>query len=645
MQSNGAQARESLRRPRDLLRRDEISQCWGLALVAIFVAGLLLVGVAGARSHAELLRQERLMSRLQAVQYAAEQASHMPSDSPAAMNVSLADLAAQYGLEYCVFVDAQGQVLASAEPTEVGQRWALADRIPLAPTLVTHGPPRQTNVNGEEIIALSAPVTDEMNSTHGAVHAGYSTADLGLSAALLSRSLGPPALVSLALLLGAYHFFRRSMRPLSRVRDRLLSLPETGLATQLHELGIDGLPSPVTNAWNRLIDLAEELRSAVCAEDSRKRLAEALSSRDAGQVRELIDWMPDGVLLVDEFGQVSLINRACRTLALAATDDPVGKPATGLSRDGELNEVIARLTSAQSRNQRVTVYHTLEHAGISTTLAITVVHPASEKGPRGTMLVLHDASQQKQAEKARDEFLHQMTHEFRTPLSNIRAYTETLMEDILEDRDAQRECLNVINSEARRLGRLVEEVLTASQLEVGTARLRLSLVDFAKLLSQSVLDQQATADEKGIELSLKLPPKVPKIQGDKDRLAVVMNNLLGNAIKYSPKGASVKVECETQGRHMVVSVSDTGMGIAAEELDKVFEKFYRSQSEDVQNIPGTGLGLATARQIVRLHGGDIAVTSAPGQGSTFTVTLPVYEVGEVTRTGARAQEAVGTGAE
>ena len=110
-------------------------------------------------------------------------------------------------------------------------------------------------------------------------------------------------------------------------------------------------------------------------------------------------------------------------------------------------------------------------------------------------------------------------------------------------------------------------------------------------------------------------------------------------------GATVKVECESHGRHMVVAVADTGMGIAADELDKIFEKFWRSQREDVQNLPGTGLGLATARQIVRLHGGDIAVASTPGEGSRFTVTLPVYEVGEATRAGARSQETVGSAAE
>jgi two-component system phosphate regulon sensor histidine kinase PhoR len=188
----------------------------------------------------------------------------------------------------------------------------------------------------------------------------------------------------------------------------------------------------------------------------------------------------------------------------------------------------------------------------------------------------------------------------------------------------------VINSEARRLGRLVEEVLTASQLEVGTARLRLGQVDLARLLQQSVQDQQATADEAEMELSLELPPRVPKVQGDKDRLSVVLNNLLGNAIKYSPKGAAIRVTCNVSGRELVIAVSDTGMGMPPEEHERVFEKFWRGERDDVRNKPGTGLGLATARQIARLHGGDITVQSEPGKGSTFTVTLPVYEVDEFT---------------
>jgi signal transduction histidine kinase len=187
------------------------------------------------------------------------------------------------------------------------------------------------------------------------------------------------------------------------------------------------------------------------------------------------------------------------------------------------------------------------------------------------LVIIRDVSQQLRAEKAREEFVAQVTHEFRTPLTNIRAYTETLSSGMFEDKQTINECYNVINKETRRLSRLIEDILSISQLEVGSIELQLDNVDLRTLLTESVRDVRGLADEKNIDVQLVLPAKLETIRGDRDKLAVVVNNLLGNAIKYTNAGGNVVVGCQTNADSVVITVKDNGIGITPEDQPRVFE--------------------------------------------------------------------------
>ena len=221
--------------------------------------------------------------------------------------------------------------------------------------------------------------------------------------------------------------------------------------------------------------------------------------------------------------------------------------------------------------------------------------------------------------------MSQVTHELRTPLTNIRAYAETLSSGVFDDPKVITECYNVIMKETRRLSRLIEDILSISQLEVGTIQLRVDDVDLRTLMTESVRDLRALADEKQIDMQLSLPSKLPVIRGDRDKLAVVVNNLLGNALKYTQSGGSVRVGCQVSAEEVLITVKDTGMGIDPKDHDRIFEKFQRGSSPDVEEITGTGIGLTTAREIARRHGGDIVVMSSKGDGATFVVHIPVRE--------------------
>jgi two-component system sensor histidine kinase VicK len=238
------------------------------------------------------------------------------------------------------------------------------------------------------------------------------------------------------------------------------------------------------------------------------------------------------------------------------------------------------------------------------------------------LALILDVSQQVRADKAREEFVSQVTHELRTPLTNIRAYTETLSSGMFEDPQVITECYNVITKETRRLSRLIEDVLSVSQLEVGTMQLVMDQVDLGELLDESVRDVRGIAESKNIAIELILPAKLDPVTADRDKLAVVINNLLGNALKYTPDNGNVTMSCKAGEGGVRISVRDTGIGIDPQDQERIFEKFQRAQDEAVLAETGTGIGLTTAREIAQQHGGDIAVVSKKGEGATFTLTLP-----------------------
>jgi signal transduction histidine kinase len=193
---------------------------------------------------------------------------------------------------------------------------------------------------------------------------------------------------------------------------------------------------------------------------------------------------------------------------------------------------------------------------------------------------------------------------------------------MFEDPKVIAECYNVITKETRRLSRLIEDILSVSQLEVGSIELRVDSVDLKALLTESLRDVRGIAEEKNIDVQLVLPAKLEPTRGDRDKLAVVINNLLGNAIKYTPKDGNVIVGCQVNADSVVLTFKDNGYGIDPKDHARIFEKYQRGTEPEVQQERGTGIGLYTAREIVRRHGGDIELISARQKGSTFMVKLP-----------------------
>jgi len=466
---------------------------------------------------------------------------------------------------------------------------------------------------------FSAPVPKAGGGAAGTLRLTFHFGQPPLPGAALLRDCAVVGLVALLGFLALYRLLRRHLRPLDAIQRNLHSYA-SGLEREFVALSLSDSLGHIAQCWNHMIDQVQRLREQGVASPAPDPAGDALRRFESRMLLSLLDRLPLGLLRFGADQRVTYANAVAGRLLGRSAQELVGLPLSEVLDE----DVRAPLVGAYSRaTAAMSIDRKRGPEEQQTTLRFGLI-PAPPSCPDCEALVtIEDVSHLQEADRARDNFLYHVTHELRTPLTNIQAYAETLTGPGFDDEQTRRECYNVIISETRRLSRLVEDILNVSQLEVGTARIEVGEVDLVRLLRQIVQDHLGAADEKQIDLTLKLAPKVPKIQGDKQRLSVLITNLVGNALKYTPNGGRVAVTLEVHERSLEIAVADNGIGIAPEDQPHVFEKFYRAASPEVQAIKGTGLGLAIAREVARLHGGDIRLESTPGQGSKFTVELPL----------------------
>ncbi|MFG0307309.1 MAG: sensor histidine kinase [Phycisphaerales bacterium JB040] len=366
-------------------------------------------------------------------------------------------------------------------------------------------------------------------------------------------------------------------------------------------------------AWNALLEELEALRIERLERESADPEELRLAAVDAAA-----SGLPIGLLVYESAESPVYENAAAlhmrQALGLGAEADveaPGASEVLGVIRgvcDGERSSRWSRVIEPSS--------------GADSVLRVTV-RPVGVQERRHAVVLIEDVTQQHHAEQARASFVARATHELRTPLTNIRLYADQAVELADDDPAEQARALNVINQESRRLERLVGDMLNSAEIESGSLSLRADDVRLDALLTDLRDDYQAQAKQRGIELVFDLPPRMPVLHADREKLALAMHNLVGNALKYTDKGGTVRVSCETEGDGSLrFRVADTGFGISPEDQPRLFDPYFRSGDERVRHVTGTGIGLSLARDVVRLHGGDISVESVLNEGSTFTMSIP-----------------------
>jgi signal transduction histidine kinase len=483
-------------------------------------------------------------------------------------------------------------------------------------------PPRTAGpaTGGDGTAVATAPVRTPTGKPAGTLRIETNASGYPEWPAYLLWTWGIAAAVTLLVFTVVYHRLRRHLRPMAAIERNLQSYAG-GIEKELTALTLSDSLGSVARSWNLLLEHLGELQRQQHAAAQTGPARDVLARFESTVFRRLVDRLPFGVLCVRGDHHISYANASAAALLRRPPEQLVGVSVNDAVGDPAIAQALVGVQTRGGVGSAID--QTWQDGDQEATLRFRVL-PISDQ-PRGgeALVTVEDIGQLREDQRARDNFLYHVTHELRTPLTSIHAYVETLTKPGFDDEQTRKECYNVIISETRRLSALVENILSISQLEVGTARLDVGDVDLVRLIRQMVQDNLGAADEKHIDLTLKLPPKAPKIRGDKQRLAVLLTNLLGNAIKYTAEQGKVQVTVAVGEQCVQMAVSDTGVGIAPEDQAHVFEKFYRAADERVQMVTGTGLGLAIAREVARLHGGEIRLQSELGKGSTFTVELPL----------------------
>jgi two-component system phosphate regulon sensor histidine kinase PhoR len=349
-----------------------------------------------------------------------------------------------------------------------------------------------------------------------------------------------------------------------------------------------------------------------------------MSARLSGQINDLemerarleavLEKMTDGVLIVDGEGLVQLVNLAAVKMFSISLTPAVGKPLIEVVRHHQPAEMWQRCR-ATGETQRVEfdVGLRLSLQGIATSLSPTI--------PGSTLLLFQDLTHQRQIEHMRRDFISNVSHELRTPLAALKALTETLLGGALEDPPAARRFLEQIETEVDSLSLMVTELLELSRIESGRVPLSLLPTRPIDIIQPAIERLQLQADRNALTLAIDCHDDLPAVLADGTRVQQVLVNLVHNAIKFSSSGGKVTVSASRQGQFIQFSVNDTAIGIAPEDLPRIFERFYKVDRSRASS--GTGLGLAIARHLVEAHGGRIWAESELGKGSTFYFTIPL----------------------
>ncbi len=397
---------------------------------------------------------------------------------------------------------------------------------------------------------------------------------------------------------------RRIIEPLSELtrHARAASAAEGGQAAALNSPDELGVLATAFNSMQR--DLA-------------RRVDQIQENNE--QLQTILGSMVEGVLAIGPDKTILLANDAARELLSFVTPKPVGRSLLEVTRIRPVQEAVARALAVAAPIE--TEFDSLSPGSQRRTLSLRATRLPGEPCP-GVMVVLHDLSEVRRLENLRRELVTNVSHELKTPLAAIKAYAETLRMGAVNDAEHNLAFVERIEEQADRLHELILDILQIARLEQGQETFEIVPVPLAELIAACQHQFAATAAARQITLQADVPPREVVALADEEGARTILDNLVDNALKYTPAGGRVTIRCVLTDGEAILEVEDTGIGIAEKDQQRVFERFYRVDRARSREVEGTGLGLAIVKHLAQSFGGSVSLTSQPGHGSTFRVSLP-----------------------
>ncbi len=465
---------------------------------------------------------------------------------------------------------------------------------------------RRSDTLGSEMLYYALAVRDAGGSLVGYARAGMPVAAVDAHLAQLRRGvrLGA-AIAGLAALLLGWAIVHYLTQPLNEIRGALQAFSAGDFSRRLHLRG-GGEFGELARVLN---GMARELQLRI------ERISE-----ERNRLEAILAGMVEGVIAVDRQERILHLNQGAARLLEVERASSIGRPAWEVARVPAVSEALARCLQEQ-REVEMEIRRTGED-GKERIIELYGSPLAGDGSPGGAVLVLHEVTELRRLEHIRRDFVANVSHELKTPLTVIRGIVETMQDDPAMTEETRRRFLAKMKSQSDYLSAQVSDLLALSRLEGPRDLLERAPLDLAALAREMAAGRAPVAEGRGIALALELPPAGLVVSGDRRALEQALGNLLDNALQYTPAGGRVSLRIAAREDRVLCEVADSGIGIAPEHQERIFERFYRVDKARSREQGGTGLGLAIVKHVALAHGGGITLRSTPGQGSVFTLSLP-----------------------
>jgi len=416
---------------------------------------------------------------------------------------------------------------------------------------------------------------------------------------------------------------RQDLKPLKKIDSSIQNIMQ-GDDVRRIEIEAGGQLGEFMQRFNQYVEASQERIKTLNQAQDELVINSKMLTYKKNRIDAILQNLPEAVMVIDETGEVSYIND--KVAGLLGLD--VSRVLGGKVRDWCENPALTKmLVSELGRSNIGGSPNTIQiEAGTQSNKTLQVnsyplFAPSGESRVLGRLVVIRDITEDRMAQERQGEFVAHIAHELKTPLNVLSMYSETLLDEGLNSEEYRIEAVNVIHDEVERLSTLINNLLAINQYELGGVVIDRKQVRLHDLLKDAFENAVHSKNSNQLEFELDLPRELPTLSIDKDLLRIAINNLMSNAIKYSKETGKIVLSANEENNYVDISVSDEGHGISPEDQVRIFEKFFRSNDEDIRKKTGHGLGLALASQIVQMHHGELSLESELDKGSVFTIRL------------------------